>query len=56
MPVQIDMDMPTCYTRCRFYAFRNPKTNLIWCNADTEQHSFKSYETRCDNCPLREVK
>lgn len=56
MPVQIDIEMPTCYTCCRFYAFRNPKTNLIWCNADTEQHSFKSYETRCDNCPLQEVK
>ena len=52
----VGMDMPTCHTSCRFYAFHNPKTNLIWCNADTKEHSFKSYETRCDNCPLQEVK
>lgn len=56
MPVQIEMDMPTCHEDCRFYAFRVPKTNLIWCNADNEKHMFLSYEERCNNCPLKEVK
>lgn len=56
MPVQIDMDMPKDFIKCRFYSHNEPKTKRIYCNADTVYHSFKAYGCRCDNCPLKEVK
>ncbi|MCM1260671.1 MAG: hypothetical protein NC222_06940 [Staphylococcus sp.] len=56
MVVQIDMDMPTCHTQCRFNKDFCPKTCEILCVIDDKYHTFKAYDVRCDNFPLMEVK